>query len=134
MADTNTERSEMTNRESTGAGRSQSDKTLRPPVDIFENAEGITLIADMPGVSRERLNIEVDKDMLIIEGDARIDMPEGMEAVHADVRSTRYRRSFSLSSELETDKIDASLKDGLLNLRIPKRPEVRPRKIEVRVE
>ena len=134
MADTNAGESEMTTRESTETGKYEPEMTLRPPVDIFEDAEGITLIADMPGVSRERLNIEVDKDMLLVEGDARIAMPEGMEAVHADVRATRYRRTFALSSELEADRIDASLKDGVLNVRIPKRPEVRPRKIEVRVE
>lgn len=75
------------------------------PVDIFEDSEGITLMADMPGVSREHLDIEVHKDMLLVEGDARIDMPEGMEAVHADVRSTRYRRSFALSSELDVEKL-----------------------------
>lgn len=134
MVDANTEKSEMTTRESAEAGKHESEITLRPPVDIYEDAEGITLMADMPGVSRERLNIEVDKDMLLVEGNARIVMPEGMEAVHADVRATHYRRSFALSSELEADRIDASLKDGVLNVRIPKRPEVRPRKIEVRVE
>jgi len=134
MANVNAEKTEMTARESTEAGKHESEMTLRPPVDIFEDSECITLLADMPGVSRERLNIEVDKDMLLVEGDARIDMPEGMDAVHADVRVTHYRRSFALSSELEADKIDASLKDGVLNVRIPKRPEVRPRKIEVRVE
>ena len=134
MADTNTGKNEMTNREATAADKRDHDISLRPPVDIFEDAEGITLVADMPGVSREGLNIEVDKDMLLVEGDARIDMPEGMEAVHADVRSSHYRRSFALSSELEVDKIEASLREGMLNLRIPKRPETRPRKIEVRVD
>lgn len=122
-------------RESTEArGREdESDSALRPPVDIFEDAEGIMLIADMPGVSKDRLNIEVDKDRLIVEGTVQLDIPEGMEALHADVRSTRYLRSFALSSELATDEIDASLKNGVLNLRIPKRHEIRPRKIEVRV-
>ena len=134
MADANAEKTEMTTRESTEVGKHESEMSLRPPVDIFEDAEGITLLADMPGVSRERLNIEVGKDMLLVEGDAQIDMPEGMEAVHADVRVTHYRRSFALSSELDADNIDASLKDGVLSVRIPKRPEVRPRKIEVRVE
>jgi HSP20 family molecular chaperone IbpA len=55
-----------------------------------------------------------------------------MTAVYADVRSTLYRRSFVLSDELEADKTDASLKDGVLTVRIPKRAEVRPRRIEVR--
>jgi HSP20 family molecular chaperone IbpA len=107
--------------------------TLRPPVNIFEDAEGITLEADMPGVSKDRLSLQVDNDALLVEGDIRFDMPEGMEALYADVRATRYSRSFALSSELDIDRIDASLKDGVLRLRIPKREEVRPRKIEVRV-
>ena len=134
MANVNTENSEITTRNATAAGKQGAEIMVRPTVDIFEDSEGITLMADMPGVSREQLNIEVDKDMLLVEGDARIDMPEGMEAVHADVRSTRYRRSFALSSELDVEKIDASLKDGVLNVHIPKRPEVRPRKIEIRVD
>jgi HSP20 family protein len=112
----------------------EAEVVLRPPVDIFENSDGITLVADMPGVSRERLNIRVDKDALLVEGDAAVEMPEGMDALYADVRSTRYRRSFALSSELDTDAIDASIKDGVLSVRIPKRAEVRPRRIDVRTE
>lgn len=112
----------------------ESQPALRPPVDICEDANGITLLADMPGVSRDRLNIQVDKDTLSIEGEAKIDMPEGMKPLYADVRSTRYRRSFALSGELETDSIEASLKDGVLCLRIHKRPEARHRKIEVRID
>lgn len=111
----------------------EPDTVLRPAVDIYEDAEGITLVADMPGVSRERLNIEVDKEVLLVEGDAEISMPEKMEPLYADVRSTRFRRSFGLSGELDTGGIEASLRDGVLNVRIPKRAEVRPRKIEVNV-
>lgn len=113
------------------AGR-EAEPTLRPPVDIYENNDGITLFADMPGVSRERLNIQVDRDTLAIEGAAAIETPAGMEPLYADVRSTKYRREFSLSSELDPDNINATLKDGVLRIHIPKRAEVRPRKIEVR--
>jgi HSP20 family protein len=134
MAETTAERKDVTNRESTEVQKREPETVLRPPVDVFEDAEGITLVTDMPGVDRDRLNLQVDKDSLIIEGDARIEMPEGMEALYADVHSTRYRRSFALSSELETSGIEASIKDGVLRVRIPKRAEVRPRKIEVRVE
>ncbi|CAI8917434.1 Hsp20/alpha crystallin family protein [Methylocaldum szegediense] len=114
--------------------RAEHQVVLTPPVDIYEDADGITLIADIPGVSKDRLNIEVDKRTLLIEGDAHLEMPEGIQALYADIRSTRYRRSFSLSPELEPNNIDASLKDGVLTLRIPKRAELRPRKIEVRVD
>jgi HSP20 family protein len=104
---------------------------IQPPVDICEDADGISLMADMPGVSRERLNIQVDKETLLIEGEAKIDMPEGIQPLYADVRATRYRRTFALSRELDTDNIDASLVNGVLKLRIHKRPESKPRKIEV---
>ena len=112
----------------------ENEPALQPPVDIFEDADGITLLADLPGVSRDRLNIQVDKDTLVIEGAAKIDVPEGIKPLYADVRSTRYRRSFAVSSELETESINASLKDGVLTLRIHKRPESRLRKIEVRAD
>ena len=134
MTEKSSERQDVTTAESSEAGKHEQETVLRPAVDIFEDADGITLVADMPGVSRDRLNVEVDKDMLLVEGDARIDTPDNMEALYADVRSTHYRRSFALSSELETREIAASLKDGVLNLRIPRRAEVRPRKIEVNVQ
>lgn len=105
---------------------------LRPPVDIFEDAHGIMVQAEMPGVSKERLNVHADRNSLTIEGDAVLEMPSGMEAIYADVQATRYARSFVLSGELETDAIDAKLKDGVLTIRIPKRREFRPRKVEVR--
>jgi HSP20 family molecular chaperone IbpA len=111
--------------------RREDEPTLVPAVDIFEDAQGITVQAEMPGVSKERLNIQADRSALLIEGDVVIDMPQGMEALYADVHATRYRRSFVLSSELEPERIEASLADGVLTLRIPKRAEFRPRKIRV---
>lgn len=106
-------------------------EVLRPSVDIYEDSEGITLEADMPGVSRERLEVQVIGDMLLVEGKLQFALPEQAEALYADVRSTIYRRTFQLSQELEADKIQANLRDGVLRVRIPKRPERRPRRIEV---
>ena len=109
----------------------QQEPAILPAVDIFENASGITVQADMPGVSRDRLDVHIDSDTLSIEGRAEIPMPEGMDAMYADIRSTHYQRSFSLSRELDTERVEAGLKDGVLTLRIPKREEHRPRRIEV---
>ena len=109
----------------------EEEYALAPQVDIFEDAQGITVHAEMPGVSKDRLRVQADRNSLLIEGDASIDMPTGMEALYADVQATKYRRSFVLSGELETDSIEASLKDGLLTVRIPKRAQFQPRKIEV---
>ncbi len=107
-------------------------RAIRPMVDVFEDKSGITIQADMPGVARDRLDIQIDNDSLSIEGRAELSMPEGMEALYADVRSTLYQRSFSLSSELDGAQTEANLKDGVLTLHIPKREQYKPRKIEVR--
>jgi HSP20 family protein len=115
----------------TDTGRA-AGPVLRPPADVFEDAEGITLLLDMPGVSKERLSVQTDRNTLTVEGDVQIAMHEGMEALYAEVHSTHYRRSFTLSGELEAEKTEANLKDGVLTLRIPKRAELRPRRIEVR--
>lgn len=131
-----TESTQVQTRESlSGAVRQRSrgpEAPITPPVDIFEDGEGITLEADMPGVSKDRLNVRVDGNSLLIEGNVEFVLPTGAEAVYADLRSSTYRRSFALSQELESDKIQASLKDGVLTVRIPKRAELRTRRIEVR--
>ncbi len=115
------------------AARTQGEpeSVMLPPVDIYEDANGFTLLADLPGVTRERLSIQVDGNDLTIEGEAAIDMPENMDALYADVASTRYQRRFTLSNELATDDIRAEMKDGVLTLRMPKKAELQPRKIEV---
>jgi len=110
----------------------QDERVLRPQVDICEDSSGITLHADMPGVPKDGFDIQVNKDSLSIEGAAAIAMPENMEPLYADISATRYQRNFSLSSELDATKVDASLKDGVLTLHIPKREELKARKIEVR--
>ena len=128
------ERQEVAKREPTEvqAKAREQELVLAPAVDVFENSHGITVQAEMPGVSKDRLNIQADRNSLLIEGDMVIDMPAGIEALYADVQATKYRRSFVLSGELETDQIEANLKDGVLTVRIPKRAEFRPRKVEVR--
>jgi HSP20 family molecular chaperone IbpA len=108
------------------------ESTLRPPVDIYETDDGITLQADMPGVSKDGLNLRIEGTNLLVEGTIDIAPQQQMQALHADVRSAVYRRSFLLSHELEAAKIDANLKDGVLTVRIPKRAELMPRRIDVR--
>jgi len=73
----------------------------------------------------------VDGNTLLLEGTVQFELPEQAEALYADVRSTVYRRSFVLSRELEAEKVQANPRDGVLTVRIPKRLELRPRKIEV---
>ena len=110
---------------------SESEVVLRPAVDIYEESDGITLKADLPGVTRERLDVQVDGKTLTIDAEAVIQMPEDMKALYADVHATRYRRSFTLSNELEADNIRAQMNNGELTLHLPKRAELQPRKIEI---
>jgi HSP20 family molecular chaperone IbpA len=111
----------------------ESEVPLIPAVDIFEDAHQITVHAEMPGVSKEGLTVQADRNSLLIEGAITLDLPAGISALYADLKTTKYRRSFALSGELETEHIVASLKDGLLTVRIPKRAEFRTRKIKVEV-
>lgn len=113
--------------------RPEDIQALLPQVDVYENKDGILLVADLPGVPKDKLELRVDNDTLLIEADIVQDTPENMDAAYAEVRLSRYRRAFSLSSELDSSKIDAQLRDGVLNLRIPKHPHAQPRRIEVKV-
>jgi len=106
-------------------------RAVLPAVDVYEDEGGITLLADMPGVPREQLELKVEGDALSIEGGVRQLTPDGLEAVYAEVRVPRYRRTFTLSRELDSSRIDANLKDGVLTLRIPKQAHAQPRRIEV---
>jgi HSP20 family molecular chaperone IbpA len=109
----------------------EQQRAVLPAVDVFEDASGITLLADLPGVRKEQLELKVEGDALLIEGAVRPLAPEGLEAVYAEVRVPRYRRSFTLSRELDTTRIEANLKDGVLTLRIPKQAHAQPRRITV---
>lgn len=104
-----------------------------PPVDIVEDEAGITVLADLPGVSRERLGVRVDGESLSIEATAAPSGPGDMELVYGEAQVPAYRRQFTLSRELDASRIEASLKDGVLRLTIPKIEEARPRRIEVQV-
>lgn len=110
----------------------KSQGSLRPAMDVFEDATGITVQADLPGVPKERLHIHVDQDSLSIEGEISLKRPENLEALHAEVRLPRYYRAFTLSRELDTSKVEANFKNGVLTLRIPKQEAQKTRKIEVR--
>lgn len=104
---------------------------LLPPVDVIENGTGIILYADLPGVSKDTLNVHVEADTLTIEGRLSLAVPEGLEVSHAEVSLPGYRRTFTLSRELDTTKVSAEFKQGLLTLRIPKAESAQPRKIAV---
>lgn len=106
---------------------------LLPSVDVIEDTDGLTLFADLPGVPKDKLSLQLESDTLTIEGEIALDLPEGVEATHAEVDRARYRRVFTLSKELDVDKVGAEFSQGVLKLRIPKAEHAQPRKVEIQV-
>lgn len=106
---------------------------MLPPVDVIEDASGITLYADLPGVPKDKLSVRVEADTLTIEGEVALPLPQDMEPSHAEVQLPRYQRVFTLGQELDRDKVAAEFKHGVLRLHIPKAEHAKPRRIEVQV-
>jgi HSP20 family molecular chaperone IbpA len=101
-------------------------------VDIFEDAQGITLYADLPGVNVDGLDVHIEGDTLLLSGTSNLALPQGAQPVYGEQRSLAFRRRFSLSGDLDASNIDARLVNGVLTVRIPKTPAAQPRRIEVR--
>lgn len=109
------------------------DAALTPPVDVYEDSNGITLHADLPGVSREGLKLHVEADTLTIEAQSSVVTPEGLQSSHTEVALGRFHRVFTLSKELDTQRVAAELAHGVLTLRIPKAEHAKPRRVEISV-
>ena len=111
---------------------SRAEPAVLPPVDIAEDPAGITVTADLPGVSPDDLVVRVDGRNLTLEAPLRLGEADSLAFVYSEVRANRYRRTFELSGELDTTAIQAELKDGVLKLRLPKVERAKPRRVEVR--
>ena len=103
-----------------------------PQVDIFENEKAITLLADIPGVKAEKLNIDLRENVLTITGDIESVKGPDEEDVVAEYETGRYYRQFTLSEMIDQGKIDAKLSDGVLRLDLPKVEKATPRKIAIK--
>ena len=111
--------------------QSAEGPVLVPPVDVVEDEKGLTLSADLPGVPKDKLSVHVDGETLVIEGEMGLEMPREMEATHVEVSAPRYRRMFTLSRELDPERLTAGLKNGVLKVRIEKAAHAVPRRIPI---
>ncbi len=116
----------------TPAEQTKPGLVFTPAVDIFETDKEITLLADMPGVKAGDLDIDLDKNVLTLDG--AVKAPEGADEVDVlrEYRTGRYYRQFTLSQLIDQGKIGAELKDGVLRLRLPKVEAATPRKVPVK--
>lgn len=108
------------------------ERYLVPRTDIIETEEELRLLVDLPGVSEKDLNLELKDGTLTIVGKAALQRIEGHELRYREYQEWNYRRAFALSDGCDSDKVEASLKEGVLTVVLPKAPKLKPRKIAVR--
>ena len=106
-------------------------QSIAPPVDIYETPEGLVVLADLPGVAKEALEVRVEQNVLTIRGQVRHGVPG--EAIYREYDLVNFFRQFELSEKVDQSQITAELKSGVLTLHLPKAAEAKPRHIEVRV-
>ena len=103
-----------------------------PATDIVEMEDGVHIFMDLPGVGADNLSIDLEEDEVTIRGESRY-MPQngGGNMLHSEFQAVNFQRTFTLSDMVERDKITASLKDGVLNLFLPKAEAMKPRRIPI---
>lgn len=106
--------------------------SVAPAVDIFENADEVLLVADLPGVKPEDVSVRVEKEQLFIEGVRRGPEPSGATRLATEYRPLGYQRAFLLPRGIDASRLDAQLHQGVLTLHLPKSDAVRPRQIQVK--
>lgn len=116
----------------TPAEQTKPGAVFTPQVDIFETEREITLLADIPGVKSDNLNIDLRDDILTITGDVEPVESSADEDVLIEYETGRYYRQFTLSEVIDQSKIDAKLGDGVLRLTLPKVEKATPRKIAIK--
>ena len=114
------------------AERTRDRPAFVPRADIYETDEAIFVVADMPGVGEDSLDITLEKGVLTLNGAVAPEAPEGYSLAYAEYRVGDYTRSFSLSNEIDQAAIEATLKDGVLRLTLPKLTEAQTKKIAVK--
>lgn len=111
--------------------RTQDRKVFIPNVDIFQRGEDTILLADMPGVDEKSVDINLDKNILTISGTIEAKESENHKLVYSEYGLGDYERAFTLSNEIDADRIHATVKNGVLRLVLPKAESAKPKKITV---
>ena len=106
-------------------------RAFLPATDIFESTDALTIVMEMAGVDKKNLDVNVEDGILTVEGRLDFSKYEGMQPVYTEYNIGHYRRSFSLSSKIDQDRISAQMQDGVLTLLLPKAEEAKPRRISV---
>jgi HSP20 family protein len=118
-------------------GRSSSQPSVSkwyPAVDVLESKDSYLIRAELPGMKREDIKVEVKDGTLVLSGERKSEKPaDGVEYRHVERVTAKFWRSFSLPETVKQDGIEATYKDGILEIRVPKAEEAKPRQIEISV-
>ena len=109
----------------------ENEPVYVPRVDVRENAEAFVVVADLPGADEKSVEATVQKRVLTIEGWTQLDKPQGGEELGREFGAGRFRRDFTLPDAVAAERIQARVKNGVLTVTIPKKDEVKARKIQV---
>ncbi|MGC9312087.1 MAG: Hsp20/alpha crystallin family protein [Sediminispirochaetaceae bacterium] len=117
------------------SNRGLFDRSLSPAVDVVETSDEIVLTCDLPGVNRDDLDLSISRNVITIKGEKKGEQKkEGAKTFRKETWSGSFQRTLSLPETVDPDKVEASMKDGVLTVKIAKREEVKPRQISVNVK
>ena len=134
MVDANKEVQKKEAQAPEGVERTRDRRVFVPAVDILERNEDILLIADMPGVDEKSVDITLEKNLLTITGYVEPEVPDKHKLVYAEYSVGDYQRTFTLSDEIDKEKIQATVRNGVLRLMLPKAETAKVKKIAVKAE
>jgi len=115
-----------------GAERTRTRRVYVPRVDIYETGETIVVLADIPGVDEKSVDVTLEKNILSIAGYVESESPDNYALAYAEYEAGDFERSFTLSDEIDREKIEATVKNGVLRLYLPKAGPAKARKITVK--
>jgi HSP20 family molecular chaperone IbpA len=115
-----------------GVERTRPGKVFIPRAEIYETSDALVIVADMPGVDESSVEITLEKNVLTLKGFVDVDPPANYSLAYAEYEAGDYERSFTLSDEIDRDKIEASLKNGVLHVWLAKAGPAKTRKISVK--
>src|SRR3954468_14614395 len=118
------------NRSSSTNGERAPEQFISPRATVLENADGYTLEVEMPGVSKENLEMWVENNELTLSGRRALPAVEGT-LIHRESRTENFRRTFELDPSIDAEKISAKIEQGVVSLALPKAEQVKPRRITV---
>ena len=108
------------------------EDVFRPAVDVVEDADRITLTLDLPGVAQDAIDLSVDKNLLTVKGARKLERKDSEHYRRYERNAGAFERSFRLPPTVDVEKVEAAMKDGVLTLTLPKKPEAQPRTIKIK--